>query len=355
MQKKRSRGHAFGAIPTLPVLSIGIVIALAFTNALVAQSLTFTRLAGPETYGWYDGPASEARFRSLGGIAPDPYGNLYITDDHIIRKIAPDGSVTTVAGLAGQQGSADGTGSTARFKTPRGLIVDPRGNVFVADTWNHTIRKITPAGVVSTVAGLAGTSGSTDGPADVARFNAPDDVALDHLGNLYIADCQNQTIRKMTPDRQVTTLAGKAGERGSADGKGSAARLSHPCGVGTDTSGNVYVADFENQTIRKITPDGLVSTLAGLAGSRGAVDGVGSAARFSNPNRVVVGPSGDIFVAESHSPTVRRVSPSGIVTTVAGNAAINGYRDGPGNQALFKGLQALTLDVAGNIYVTDAA
>ncbi|MCK6683547.1 MAG: alpha/beta fold hydrolase [Thermoanaerobaculia bacterium] len=354
MQKKRSRGHAFGAIPTLPVLSIGIVIALAFTNALVAQSLTFTRLAGPETYGWYDGPASEARFRSLGGITPDPNGNLYITDGNVIRKIAPDGSVTTVAGLAGQQGSADGPGSTARFNTPRGLIVDSGGNVFVADTFNHTIRKITPAGVVSTVAGLAGTTGSTDGPADVARFNAPDDVALDHLGNLYIADCRNKTIRKMTPDRQVTTLAGKAGEVGSADGKGSAARFSWPCGVGTDMAGNVYVADWRDHIIRKITPDGMVSTLAGLAGSQGAVDGVGSAARFGNPNRVVVDPSGDAYVAESGNNTVRRISPSGVVSTVAGLAGIAGFREGSGGQALFDGLQALTRDVAGNIYVTDA-
>ena len=169
-------------------------------------------------------------------------------------------------GLAGSYGSADGTGSAARFYCPCGVAVDSAGNVYVADSDNHTIRKVTPGGVVTTLAGLAGSSGSADGTGSAARFYDPYGVAVDSAGNVYVADYRNHTIRKVTPGGVVTTLAGLAGSSGSADGTGSAARFYYPYGVAVDSAGNVYVADTCNNTIRKVTPGGVVTTLAGVAG-----------------------------------------------------------------------------------------
>jgi hypothetical protein len=202
-------------------------------------------------------------------------------------------------GVIGGTGSADGTGSAARFGNPAAVATDSSENVYVADYYDHTIRKITPAGAVTTLAGLAGSSGSADGTGSAARFNHPWGVATDSGGNVYVADSYNHTIRKITPAGAVTTLAGLAGSSGSADGTGSAARFNDPLGVATDSSGNVYIADYLNETIRKITPVGAVTTLAGPAGSSGsAADGTGSAVHFSRPIGVAVNSSGNVYVAE---------------------------------------------------------
>ena len=220
-------------------------------------------------------------------MAVDGSGNVYVadTDNNTIRKITPAGVVTTLAGTAGVPGSADGTGSAAQFNYPGGVAVDGSGNVYVADIDNNTIRKITPAGVVTTLAGTAGVHGSADGTGSAAQFYDPHGVAVDGSGNVYVADTDNNTIRKITPAGVVTTLAGTAGVYGSADGTGSAAQFNYPAGVAVDGSGNVYVADTYNDTIRQITPAGVVTTLAGTAGMPGSADGTGSAARFYYPYR----------------------------------------------------------------------
>jgi hypothetical protein len=189
-------------------------------------------------------------------VAVDSSGNVYVADtfNHTIRKVTPDGVVTTLAGLAGSSGSADGTGSTARFNEPRGVAVDSSGNVYVADSGNATIRKVTPRGLVTTLAGLAEERGNADGTGTAARFFLPSAVAVDSAGNVYVAD--SFTIRKVTPGGVVTTLAGLAVESGTADGVGSAARFGltdifvGPLGVAVDSAGNVYVADTGNSTIR---------------------------------------------------------------------------------------------------------
>ena len=250
---------------------------------------TFAGLAG--TIGSADGTGSAARFSYPHGVAVDSLGNVYVAEygNHTIRKITPGGVVSTFAGLAGSTGSADGTASAARFDALFGVAVDSAGNVYVADLNNHTIRKITPGGVVSTLAGLPGSGGtwgqpiSADGTGSVARFSYPTDVAVDSAGNVYVTDQNNHTIRKITPGGVVSTLAGLPGSSGSADGTGSAARFYYPFGVAVDSVGNLYVTDSYNDTIRKITPDGVVSTLAGVAGSIGSADGTGSAARFDHP------------------------------------------------------------------------
>ena len=247
---------------------------------------------------------------------------------------------TTLAGLAGSAGSADGTGSAARFYYPSGVAVDSAGNVYVADTSNHTIRKVTPGGVVTTLAGLAGYPGSADGTGSAARFTVPSGVAVDSAGNVYVADQSENTIRKVTPAGVVTTLAGLAGSPGSADGTGSAARFDDPDGVAVDSAGNVYVADGNNATIRKVTPSGVVTTLAGLAGSQGSDDGTGSAARFGWPWGVAVDSVANVYVADWGYSTIRKVTAGGVVTTLAGLAAHPGSADGTGSTAQFNVLAA---------------
>ena len=193
---------------------------------------------------------------------------------------------TTLAG--NHPGYTDGTGGAARFDGPTDLAIDNMGNFFVADSENDIIRKITPAGVVTTFAGLANSIGSADGATNVARFNRPNDLAFDSSNNLYVVDSGNNTVRKITPGGIVSTFAGSAGIAGSADGIGTAARFNFPTGIAFDGVGNFYVADSMNDTIRKITASGVVSTLAGAAGIIGSSDGVGSAARFNRPRRVTL-------------------------------------------------------------------
>ncbi|MBI4661194.1 MAG: SMP-30/gluconolactonase/LRE family protein [Verrucomicrobia bacterium] len=308
--------------------------------------------AGPS--GYADGTLDAARFNQPRGTAIDSAGNLYVADyrNHTIRKITTDGMVSTLAGWAGSPGSANGSGSAARFNFPMDVAVDSAGNVYVADSSNHTIRKITPGGFVSTLAGWPGIVGSADGPATTARFFVPMGVAVDSAGTVYVADSLNRTIRKITPAGFVSTLAGLAGNAGVADGVGSTARFVDPRGVAVDGSGTLYVADSETHRIRKITPEGVVSTLAGW--SAGSADGTGSAARFNYPNGVTVDGAGNIFVADSGNSTIRKITPGGVVSTLGGLAGSPGSADGTGSAARFYNPAGVEVDSAGNLYVADS-
>jgi sugar lactone lactonase YvrE len=288
-------------------------------------------------------------------VAPDGSGNLYATDasSDTIRKIAPDGTITTFAGSAGIVGSADGTGTAAQFNQPGGVVVDGSGNVYVADTGNATIRKITPAGVVTTLAGSPATRGSTDGTGSGATFNQPGGLALDSTGTFYVADAFNDTIRKITPAGVVTTLAGTPGSRGDADGTGAAALFNFPDSVAVDATGNVYVADTFNDSVRKITPAGVVTTLAGSAGISGSNDGTGANALFNQPYGVAVDATGNVYVADTANATIRKITPAGAVTTLAGVAGVAGMGNGAGTSALFNQPRGLVVDSAGNVFVAD--
>ncbi|MBI3414614.1 MAG: hypothetical protein HY043_04720 [Verrucomicrobia bacterium] len=304
------------------------------------EPYTFTTLAGNAGYGSADGTGNDARFSWPFGMAVDNAGNVYVADrdNHTIRKVTPAGVVTTLAGLAGSAGSADGTGNNARFNWPFGMAVDSAGNVYVADTGNNTIRKVTPAGIVTTLAGLAGSAGSADGTGNDARFNFPSDVAVDNTGKLYVADSYNFTIRKVTPAGVVTTLAGSTDGRGSADGTGNNAQFNQPQGLALDSAGNVYVADLGN-AIRKVTPSGMVTTLAGLDGSYG---------------NVTVDGAGNVYVADRGNHTILKMTPPGVVTTLAGLAGSSGSKDGTGSAARFKYPDGVAVSRAGNVYVADS-
>lgn len=305
-----------------------------------------------------DGAGTAARFDFPAGIAADLADNVYVADlnDCTIRKITPDGMVSTVAGTPEETGGADGHGPSARFFYPTGIAADGAGNLYVADTYNHTIRKITPAGIVTTIAGEAEMLGHADGKNSSARFNGPKGIALDKAGNLYVADTDNHAIRKITPQGVVTTLAGTMGTRGYADGQGAAARFNQPSGVATDGAGNVYVADTGNNTIRKITPSGVVTTLAGAGPSAdaGHADGKGAGARFLSPEGVATDGAGNIYVADSGNHTIRKITPDGAVSTFAGKAESSGSEDGPAASARFHSPASLALDHTGNVYVADS-
>jgi hypothetical protein len=333
-----------------------ITILLFVVATAHSQPITFNTLAGQPAGGTNDGTGISAQFNSPCGVAVDAAGNVYVadTDNHTVRKITPTGTVITLAGLAGASGSADGTGGIARFNQPGGIAVDSASNLYIGDSGNHTIRKITPAGVVSTWAGSAGVSGSADLTGTNAQFFLPQGVAVDSATNVYVADYGNHTIRKIAPDQSVSTLAGLAGSSGSLDLSGSSARFYQPQGVSVDAVGYVYVADTANNTIRKITPGGTVSTLAGFAGSYGSADGAGTNAQFYQPESVSVDSSGNVFVADFINQTIRKVTAGGVVTTVAGATGQSGSADGTNNAARFWGPEGVAVGTGGSVFVADA-
>ena len=325
------------------------------TIRMVSPVGVVTTLAGsPGHPGGTDGTGSSALFLHPRGLIVDAAGNIFIadSDNSTIRKMTSAGVVTTLAGSAGQIGNADGIGGAARFYSPVGVAVDALGDVYVGDSQTETIRKITPDGGVTTLAGGLGV-GSADGTGGSASFNGPSGVAVDAAGNVYVADTTNDTIRKITPAGAVTTLAGGAGLAGSADGTGNAARFNHPEGIAVDGFGNIFVADVNNSTIRKITSTGTVTTFAGSPGQNGSSDGTGGAARFNNPLGVAADGSGNVYVADTNNHTVRKITPAGVVTTLAGNPAKSGGRNGTGSAAQFYFPDGIAADTVGNIYLTD--
>ena len=341
-----------------PLTILTVLLSVTLVPLSRSQSLTITTLAGSPGQGSADGTGVAARFANPWGVAADTAGNLYVADtyNHTIRKIASGGAVSTLAGLPGVSGSGDGTGSGARFNQPQGVAVDTNGVVYVADTGNFTIRKITPAGVVTTLAGSAGNAGSTDATGGSARFYEPEGLAVNSAGTLiYVADTWNHTIRQLTSAGTVTTLAGSAGNYGSANGTGGSAQFNQPQGLAVDGAGNVYVGDTGNQMIRMVTPAGAVTTLAGSAGSYGSADGTGSGASFWNPQGVALDAAANLFVADSFNNTIRKFTPAGVVSTLAGTAGSFGSADGTGAAARFWQPQGVAVDGAGNVYVADSA
>ena len=313
-------------------------------NLAKGQELEVSTLAGSGFHGFADGQGSAASFYLPAGIDMDKAGNLYVGDqyNHRIRKITPAGYVSTFAG-SGSPGSADGQGTAASFNHPQGISVDTSGNVFVADRGNHKIRKISPSGVVTTYAG-SGSKGKLDGLAASASFNTPYDVAVDLNGNVYVADYENHKIRKISSNGTVSTLAG-SGTYGYADGIGTAAKFGYPAGLDVDSIGNIYVADEYNHRIRKITPNGTVSTFSGPK--------VGDDFdRFAYPRGVTVAKDGTLYVADQDKNRIRKVATDGKATNFAGTGVENEW-DGPASTATFARPAAVTVGANNAVYVAD--
>ncbi len=298
------------------------------------------------------------QFTSALGLVADAAGNLFVSDreDHCIWKVSPAKVVTLLAGGDGIPGSADGPGSDARFRNPGGLALDPAGNLLVADTGNHTIRRVAPDGTVTTLAGAAGLPGSTNAVGTLARFNAPFGIAVlstgGAYGGAYISDAQNHTIRFLATDGTVSTYAGSAGQAGTTDGTGSSARFNQPNGLALNATGTLFVADYGNSCLRTIAPGGQVSTLAGLAGTTGYVDGTGSTARFNLPVGIALDASGNLWVADAFNHAVRRITSAGVVAVIAGSGT-SGNADGTGTAALFYQPCGIAVGPTGNLVVAD--
>eukprot|EP00959_Pyramimonas_sp_CCMP1952_P368092 7710674-Pyramimonas_sp.AAC.1 len=291
-------------------------------------------------------------FRNPVGIVVSYDGNLIIVDSgsHCIRKVSPEGVVIAQYG-SGVRGFNDGDGTQAQFDEPHGIAQDSSGNVLVADTSNHRIRKITPAGVVSTLAGK-GVEGFQDGQGRQAQFYDP--VAVDVLrdGTAIVADMGNHRIRRITSDGYVSTIAGN-GTRGFKDGKGEHAQFFNPWGVCVTHDDSVIVADMSNHSIRKVTHTGTVHTLAGSP-KWGFQNGQSSEAQFCNPCGVSICTDGHVLTTDMRNDCVRKISPEGRVTTLAGNGDMEpGYQEGIGTDAQFNEPHGISVDRNGNVYVAD--
>jgi sugar lactone lactonase YvrE len=300
-------------------------------------------LAGP---GALDGIGPEAQFYFPGGVAVDGAGNLYVADsaNNTIRKIVlATRQVTTIAGLLGETGSSDGVGASARFFSPQGLAADGAGNLYIADSINSTVRKLVLAGnQVTTIAGTAGQSGHLDGRGPAARFQSPNALALDGTGNLFVTDLDN-TIRKVVlATGEVTTVAGQAAVSGSQDGIGTAASFRQPQGLAADGAGNLYVADSDNKLIRKIVlATGAVSTLAGSLGSSSPLDGIGPTAFFGYPKGLALDGAGNLFVADQWGGMIRKIV---LATAAVSSLPQSAEWDWPG---------FIVYDGAGSLFGTD--
>ncbi len=375
----------------------------------ITPSGVVTTIAGVAgvTGGHDDAIGTNATFSSPEGITIDTAGNLYVADsgNMVIRKITPSGSVSTYAGTTLVYGSANGASPT--FSGPQGVAADSSGNIYVVegsgkvrmidssgfvtvvagggagghddtgtlagfgsyiyaiaidpisgdlyvgDTGENLVRKITPAGVVSTIAGTKNFWGHVNGNGTAASFSFINSLAVDLSGNVYIADSANNMVRKIDTSANVTTYAG-ALDSGALDGSGTSARFSTVNGVAADAAGNLIVTDSNNNTVRKIDTSGVVTTFAGKLPSIGILDGIGAAASFNKPAAVVLDSAGNAYIGDMYSATIRKITPNGTVSTLAGSAAnALGDIDGTGTAAGFYGVQSLSIDSSGNLYVTE--
>jgi len=328
-----------------------LAMVLLFPLLSWGQAYYVVTLAGSGDSAYRDGLGSEAAFASPASVAVDRQGNVYVADykNNRIRKINPDGLVSTLAG-SGDSAFADGVGTAASFARPCGVAVDTNGYVYVADFANHRIRKISPTGVVTTFAG-SGRRNYNNGTGTAASFNCPSGVAVDASGNVFVADSRNNQIRKITASGIVSTYAG-SGVSGNSNGVGTDVLFAIPTDVAVDNSGNVYVADLYNNCIRKINPSRVVTTLAGT--SFGFSNGINTQASFSYPVSISADRYGNVYVADLLNNAIRKVNPGGLVSTIAGTRRA-AFADGADSIASFNYPYGIDVDNEGNIYVADFA
>jgi len=332
-----------------------LAVAFLLTLPLPAQDSVRTLAGLPETLGSADGTNTTARFNDPAGIAITADGTVLVADNqnHAIRRIGTNGVVTTLAGLPGTPGSADGSGSSARFDSPTGIALGPHGALYVCDTGNHTIRRVTTNGVVTTLAGAAGNADYADGSAANARFNQPLGLAVAPDGTVFVADSGSHLIRVLATNGTVSVLAGNPETFGSADGTGTNAFFNSPVGLALAPDGSLFVSDANNFTLRKVTPAGVVTTIAGAAGQDGSADGPALSARFGKPAELALAPNGTLYVADAAHHTIRRLTPDGRVSTIAGLVGADGAADGANGLARFFNPYGLAIAARGHLVVAD--
>ncbi len=334
-------------LPTATAIVVYLVVTKTTpTNrAAIGRVTTIAGSGSPEVE---DGPAMSASFSDPFGIAVDRRGNVIVADggqSNRIRRITVDGKVHTIAGA--NEGFADGNALQAQFNTPSGIAIDNGGNIIIADTSNNRIRKLSSDGTkVSTIAG-SGVAGFKDGRAGEAQFDGPIGIAVDKHGNVFVADAYNDSIRRITEDGAVSTFAG-TGLPGFSDGQASDASFDTPCGVAVDKDGDVFVADTGNHAVRKITAQGEVTTIAGGTG-----DGPqGREVRFNRPVGIGVTHDGFLFISDEGSGKIVRIAPDGEGRAYAGSVA--GFADGVGGYARLNGPSSIAIDREGTLYVADS-
>jgi sugar lactone lactonase YvrE len=330
----------------------GNVVKLTTSSNLAAVTSVVTTFAGNGNAGYADGAGPGALFNSPQGITIDKNNNIYVSDsfNNYVREITPAGVSSTIAGN-GSLGYIDGNATTAEFYSPHGIVTDGQGNIYVSDFGNNLIRKITPAGVVSTYAGN-GTAGYRNGVTTsnyvksttdtVAEFNNPQGLAIDGQGNIYVADRGNNVIRKISTTGRVITIAGTR-TAGYVDATGETASFSSPTGVAVDANGNVYVSDQANSAIRKITTAEVVTTIAG---------GTKQASLLNYPSAITIDKQGNLYITDE-SGRILEYTTSNVLYILAGTANVSGFVNGAGTVALFNNPQGIAIDSNGNIYVAD--
>jgi sugar lactone lactonase YvrE len=343
------------SIASFVILSFGI------TNYSEAQNIETIAGNGVMGYSGDGGQATAAEIHNPDFMAIDAVGNVYVTDyyNYVIRKITPAGIISTFAGTGSPGFSGDGGQATAAsFDDPLGIAIDAAGNIYMSDELNNRIRKINSSGVITTIGGngTAGFSGD-GGQATNAELSWPAGLAFDASGNLYIGDYANSAIRKITPAGIITTVAGNGVRGFSGDGgQATAAEMNLIHGLVTDAAGNIYFDDFNNNRVRKVTPAGIITTIVGNGvGGFSGDGGPATAAELNTATGIDIDAAGNLYIADYSNSAIRMVNTSGIISTIAGNN-IAGYSGdgGPATAAELNYAYATILDHSGNIYISDA-
>ncbi len=346
------------------LFSKAMFLAFAFFISGIFKAQTISTIAGTVGAGYSGdgGVATSAQLNNSAGVALDAFGNIYIADasNHRIRKVSPTGTITTFAGTGVGGFSGDGGQAvSAQLNNPFGIAVDAIGNVYIGDFSNHRVRKVNTLGVISTIAGTTTAGFSGDGAAaNLAQLNLPFGVAVDGAGNIYIVDSGNNRVRKISNTGIISTIAGTTVAGFGGDGGiATLAQLNNPRGVSVDGAGNVYIADMANQKVRKINTSGIISTIAGTTtGGYSGDGGQATIAQLTSPHGVAIDKAGNVYIADAGNHRIRKVNTSGVISTYAGTGT-SGY-SGDGGAATSAQLNipaGINIDAGGNIFIADAS